>query len=59
MDYRIGVDIGGTFTDIVLYDDLGGTNIAKVASTPEDPGVAVVSGVLDIFARHEISPSQV
>jgi N-methylhydantoinase A len=59
MDYRIGVDIGGTFTDIVLYDDLGGTNIAKVASTPEDPGVAVVSGILDILARHEISPSQV
>jgi N-methylhydantoinase A len=59
MEYRIGVDIGGTFTDIVLYDDLGGSDIAKVASTPQDPAIAVVSGIMDMLSRHDITPSRV
>lgn len=42
---RIGVDIGGTFTDIVLRDADGAVHVAKVSSTPADPGAAVVSGI--------------
>lgn len=59
MGYRLGVDIGGTFTDIVLYKDDGWTDIAKVPSTPEDPGTAVVTGVLQILEMHGIVPGQI
>ena len=37
--YRIGVDVGGTFTDVVAIDEDGETAIAKVDSTPADPSV--------------------
>ncbi|MCH9851969.1 MAG: hydantoinase/oxoprolinase family protein [Alphaproteobacteria bacterium] len=59
MRYRLGVDIGGTFTDIVLYDEKGGTDIAKLASTPDDPGRAVVEGAVEILSKHDIFPSQI
>ena len=37
MSYRLGVDVGGTFTDLLLVDDAsGGTWSAKVPSTPAD-----------------------
>lgn len=42
---RIGVDIGGTFTDLVLLDDAGGVFFAKVSSTPAAPEEAVLTGV--------------
>jgi N-methylhydantoinase A len=42
----IGIDIGGTFTDVVSLDAQGKVAaFAKIASTPHDPGAAVVSGV--------------
>ncbi|MGI9657347.1 MAG: hydantoinase/oxoprolinase N-terminal domain-containing protein, partial [Gaiellaceae bacterium] len=45
----IGVDIGGTFTDLALYDtESGATHVHKVPSTPEDPGQALVTGVNEI-----------
>jgi N-methylhydantoinase A len=44
---RIGIDVGGTFTDLVAVDERGGATLAKVPSTPEDPS----SGVLDGLAR--------
>jgi len=59
MEYRIGVDIGGTFTDIVLYDQFGGAIISKVTSTPEDPGQAVVDGVVELLTRHSVAPGDV
>jgi N-methylhydantoinase A len=43
--YRIGVDVGGTFTDLVSVDDLGRTTLAKVASTPADPSIGVLDGL--------------
>jgi N-methylhydantoinase A/oxoprolinase/acetone carboxylase beta subunit/N-methylhydantoinase B/oxoprolinase/acetone carboxylase alpha subunit len=46
MGYRIGIDTGGTFTDIVLLDEETGEVITrKVASTPEEPGLAVLEGL--------------
>ncbi|MGB7240689.1 MAG: hydantoinase/oxoprolinase family protein [Sulfitobacter sp.] len=59
MQYRLGIDIGGTFTDIVLYDDQGRTDIFKIASTPEEPGKAVVDGVLEFLKQHKISHSDI
>ena len=43
--YRIGVDVGGTFTDLVAVDDFGKATLAKVPSTPEDPSVGVLDGL--------------
>jgi N-methylhydantoinase A len=43
--YRIGVDVGGTFTDLVAVDDFGKAALAKVPSTPDDPSVGVLDGL--------------
>src|ERR1700726_4424343 len=43
--YRIGVDVGGTFTDLVAVDDCGNATLAKVTSTPEDPSIGVLDGL--------------
>ena len=46
MGYRLGIDVGGTFTDFALYDEgTGRLEIRKVLSTPRDPSVAVLAGV--------------
>ena len=43
--YRIGVDVGGTFTDLVAVDDGGRITTAKFASTPEDQSIGVLAGL--------------
>ena len=44
---RLGVDVGGTFTDFALIDDHGGQfAIHKQLTTPHDPSDAVLSGCL-------------
>jgi len=43
--YRIGVDVGGTFTDLVAIDDSGRATLAKVPSTPADPSIGVLDGL--------------
>ena len=43
--YRIGVDVGGTFTDLVAIDDGGRITTAKSASTPEDQSMGVLAGL--------------
>jgi N-methylhydantoinase A len=43
--YRIGIDVGGTFTDLVAVDDFGGASLAKVPSTPADPSIGVLAGL--------------
>ena len=48
---RIGIDTGGTFTDIVSVDtQSGATHVTKVASTPANPGIALLRGVNAILA---------
>jgi N-methylhydantoinase A len=48
--YRIGIDTGGTFTDIVSVDTTSGAiAVTKVASTPTNPGIALVRGVRAIL----------
>ncbi len=42
---RIGIDVGGTFTDLVAVDDGGRVTLAKSASTPADPSVGVMDGL--------------
>src|SRR5271163_4273830 len=49
---RIGIDTGGTFTDIVCVDDSSGSmRVTKVSSTPANPAVALVRGVHAIFGE--------
>jgi N-methylhydantoinase A len=41
MKFRMGVDIGGTFTDGVVIDDAGAIHAFKELSTPKDPSVGL------------------
>jgi N-methylhydantoinase A len=43
--YRIGIDVGGTFTDLAAVDDDGRIVIAKCASTPRDPSEGLLQGL--------------
>ena len=50
--YRLGVDVGGTFTDLLLLqEDTGQTWRAKVPSTPEDQSLAVIQGKDQILSN--------
>lgn len=60
MSYRLGVDVGGTFTDLLLFDDKTGTSFkTKVPSTPDDPSRAVVNGTRDICEIANTSPGDI
>ena len=57
---RIGVDVGGTFTDLILVDeDAGRITVDKLRSTPEDPALAVVEGVRGLCEKAGVSLSEV
>ena len=56
---RIGVDIGGTFTDIVLRLPDGALRVSKVSSTPDDPGRAVVTGLAALLQAAGVAPGDV
>jgi N-methylhydantoinase A len=57
--YRAGIDIGGTFTDIVLMDDTTGERaVGKVLTTPEDPSEAVETGLVDLLEREGVAANQ-
>ena len=45
MTYKIGIDVGGTFTDFILTRDDGESAIYKVLSTPKDPSIATIQGI--------------
>ena len=60
MSYRLGVDVGGTFTDLLLINEESGeTYTAKVPSTPEDSSVGVLNGVGQICDESGVDPKQV
>ncbi|HEX2892315.1 hydantoinase/oxoprolinase family protein [Vineibacter terrae] len=51
MSYRLGVDIGGTFTDLALFDERNSAmTIHKLLTTPDDPARAVLQGVHELLA---------
>ncbi|MCY4285566.1 MAG: hydantoinase/oxoprolinase family protein [Thiotrichales bacterium] len=58
-NYRIGVDIGGTFTDIVLLDDDGNVISRKISSSVENYARAIVEGLESVFAEHGVAPREV
>ncbi|MFC7050909.1 hydantoinase/oxoprolinase family protein [Emcibacter nanhaiensis] len=60
MPYRLGVDVGGTFTDLLLIEEnTGETWRDKVPSTPHDPSEAVINGTKAICNIAGISPAEI
>jgi N-methylhydantoinase A len=60
MTYRLGVDVGGTFTDVLLIDETTGvTHRAKTPSTPADQSRGVLDGVVKACGLAGIEPSEV
>src|SRR2546421_10263732 len=58
--YRIGLDIGGTFTDFVLYDGARRTiALHKCLTTPHDPSVAALEGLAELAAQAGIALADV
>ncbi len=56
---RIGVDVGGTFTDLIYVDDEKGTVLVhKTPSTPADPSIATVEGIATLCEMAKIKPSE-
>lgn len=58
-NYEIGVDIGGTFTDVILIDPSGRVNSHKLLSTPDNFSNAMIKGIEQICARANIEPSSI
>src|SRR5919198_1388045 len=57
--YRLGVDVGGTHTDLVLLDTATGELLVeKVASTPKNPALGVLDGLGNFIARG-IAPGEI
>lgn len=56
--YRIGIDVGGTFTDMVAVDDTGRVTLAKAVSTPSDPSVGVMDGVAALAEALGTDPAE-
>ncbi len=48
MAYKIGTDVGGTFTDFLLADDDGNFEVYKTLTTPEDPSIGVLNGLKEM-----------
>lgn len=60
MSYKIGVDVGGTFTDVCMFDqDTGEVNVYKLPSTPWDPSEAIGNGIREILELYQVSPAAV
>jgi N-methylhydantoinase A len=58
--YRIGIDVGGTFTDFTLLEESGGrVSFHKVPSTPQDPSEAIERGIAELLKTQRIAPSEV
>jgi N-methylhydantoinase A len=57
--YRLGVDVGGTHTDLVLFDtESGELLVEKVASTSKNPAHGVLNGIAN-YIRRGVSPSEI
>lgn len=57
---RIGIDVGGTFTDFVMADTNAGTlSFFKVPSSPSDPSVAIAQGTREMLEHFGVSPNEV
>ncbi len=58
-DVRVGVDVGGTFTDIVVTGTDGAIHTGKLPSTPDDFSAGVAEGVRTVLGGHDVDPTSV
>ncbi len=60
MASRLGIDVGGTFTDLLLFDDDSGEiHLAKTPSTPADQSVGILTGIEKIVTETGVAPSAI
>ena len=58
--YSLGIDIGGTFTDLVAFDPGSGrAHVWKESTTPDDPARGVMAGVRQLLDAHSIAPADI
>ncbi len=58
--YRLGIDIGGTFTDLVLIDtEAERVFVGKALTTPRDPALGVLNGLAKLAKRNEVDPASI
>jgi len=53
--YKVGIDVGGTFTDFLVSDQSGRAEVFKVLSTPKDPSKGVFNGLQEIAAAKSLA----
>ena len=52
MSHNLGVDVGGTFTDVLVFDQgSGALTVDKVLSTPQNPSAGVITGVEEATSK--------
>lgn len=60
MGCRLGIDVGGTFTDLLMLDDRSGqVRLLKTPNTPNDPAAGAIAGVRQLLSDAGIEPAQV
>ena len=60
MSYRLGVDVGGTFTDLLLFDEVTRDMVlGKVPSTPANQALAIIDGLEKITEQAGITPGEI
>ena len=60
MSLKLGVDVGGTFTDLLLFDERTSRQVrVKTPSTPTDPSVGVLTGIDKICRLAEVAPGDI
>src|SRR5262245_53454889 len=60
MGYRLGIDVGGTFTDLVLFcEETGAVTVEKVPSVPSDPAQGIMDGIARILTAAGAEPTTI
>ena len=59
MSYRVGIDIGGTFTDMVFLTEAGEALTLKLPSTPDDYSRGIAEGLAEVFGAGEIGAAEI
>lgn len=57
MKYKLGIDVGGTFTDFFLIGDDGSSLIHKTLSTPQDSSIGFITGIIEIARKLDVELS--
>lgn len=54
MEFKIGIDVGGTFTDFLLTSENRNPEIYKVLTTPDDPSIGLMNGLAEMAKAHNL-----